>query len=224
MNLDKPLLMLVTSASEMGQGKKTGLWLEEFAVPYLQFRENNIPVVVASPKGGRVPIDPNSAPDEDDKAAWTEAIAALQDTRELEAIWEDGFSGVFVPGGHGAMFDMPDNPLVAAVMERTWAQEGLLGAVCHGPAALVGLRDEQGAPLVQNKTVACFTNSEEQQAGLDEVMPFLLASRLEDLGAHLDLADDFTPHAVNDGKLVTGQNPQSSRVVAEAVVTQLYSE
>ena len=109
-------------------------------------------------------------------------------------------------------------------MERTWAQGGLLGAVCHGPAALVGLRNEERAPLVKNKTLACFTNSEEREVGLDEIMPFLLASRLEELGARLDLADDFTPHAVTDGKLVTGQNPQSSRVVAEAVIAQLYSE
>ena len=224
MNLDKPLLMLVTSASQMGQGQRTGLWLEEFAVPYLLFRENNIPVVVASPKGGKIPVDPNSVPDDSEKEAWADAIAALQDTRELEAVWEDGYCGVFVPGGHGAMFDMPDNPLVAAVMERTWAQGGLLGAVCHGPAALVGLRNEERAPLVQNKTLACFTNSEEREVGLDEIMPFLLASRLEELGARLDLADDFTPHAVTDGKLVTGQNPQSSRVVAEAVIAQLYSE
>ena len=224
MNLDKPLLMLVTSASQMGQGQQTGLWLEEFAVPYLLFRENNIPVVVASPKGGKIPVDPNSVPDDSEKEAWADAIAALQDTRELEAVWEDGYCGVFVPGGHGAMFDMPDNPLVAAVMERTWAQGGLLGAVCHGPAALVGLRNEERAPLVKNKTLACFTNSEEREVGLDEIMPFLLASRLEELGARLDLADDFTPHAVTDGKLVTGQNPQSSRVVAEAVIAQLYSE
>ena len=224
MNLDKPLLMLVTSASQMSQGQQTGLWLEEFAVPYLLFRENNIPVVVASPKGGKIPVDPNSVPDDSEKEAWADAIAALQDTRELEAVWEDGYCGGFVPGGHGAMFDMPDNPLVAAVMERTWAQGGLLGAVCHGPAALVGLRNEERAPLVKNKTLACFTNSEEREVGLDEIMPFLLASRLEELGARLDLADDFTPHAVTDGKLVTGQNPQSSRVVAEAVIAQLYSE
>ncbi|MEP5229925.1 MAG: type 1 glutamine amidotransferase domain-containing protein [Alloalcanivorax sp.] len=224
MNLDKPLLILVTSASQMGQGQQTGLWLEEFAVPFLLFRENNIPVVVASPKGGKIPVDPNSVPDDSEKEAWADAIAALQDTRELEAVWEDDYCGVFVPGGHGAMFDMPDNPLVAAVMERTWAQGGLLGAVCHGPAALVGLRNEDRAPLVQNKTLACFTNSEEREVGLDDIMPFLLASRLEELGARLDLAEDFTPHAVTDGKLVTGQNPQSSRVVAEAVIAQLYSE
>ena len=221
MNLDKPLLMLVTSASQMGQGQQTGLWLEEFAVPYLLFREHQVPLVVASPRGGKIPVDPNSVPDDDQKAQWTEAIDQLQDTRALEDVWEDGFSGVFVPGGHGAMFDMPDNPLVAAVMERTWADGGLLGAVCHGPAALVGLRNEDGSPLVQNRTVACFTNEEEREVGLDEVMPFLLATRLEELGATLDLADKFVAHAITDGKLVTGQNPQSSEAVARAVINAL---
>ena len=116
---------------------------------------------------------------------------------------------------------MPDNPLVAAVMERTWADGGLLGAVCHGPAALVGLRNEDGSPLVQNRTVACFTNDEEREVGLDEVMPFLLATRLEELGATLDLADKFVAHAITDGKLVTGQNPQSSEAVARAVIKAL---
>ena len=221
MSLDKPLLMLVTSASQMGQGQQTGLWLEEFAVPYLLFREQQVPLVVASPRGGKIPVDPNSVPDDDQKAQWTEAIDQLQDTRALEDVWEDGFSGVFVPGGHGAMFDMPDNPLVAAVMERTWADGGLLGAVCHGPAALVGLRNEDGSPLVQNRTVACFTNEEEREVGLDEVMPFLLATRLEELGATLDLADKFVAHAITDGKLVTGQNPQSSEAVARAVINAL---
>ena len=221
MSLDKPLLMLVTSASQMGQGQQTGLWLEEFAVPYLLFREQQVPLVVASPRGGKIPVDPNSVPDDDQKTQWSEAIDQLQDTRALEDVWEDGFSGVFVPGGHGAMFDMPDNPLVAAVMERTWADGGLLGAVCHGPAALVGLRNEDGSPLVQNRTVACFTNDEEREVGLDEVMPFLLATRLEELGAALDLADKFVAHAITDGKLVTGQNPQSSEAVARAVINAL---
>lgn len=221
MSLDKPLLMLVTSASQMGQGQQTGLWLEEFAVPYLLFREQQVPLVVASPRGGKIPMDPNSVPDDDQKTQWSEAIDQLQDTRALEDVWEDGFSGVFVPGGHGAMFDMPDNPLVAAVMERTWADGGLLGAVCHGPAALVGLRNEDGSPLVQNRTVACFTNEEEREVGLDEVMPFLLATRLEELGATLDLADKFVAHAITDGKLVTGQNPQSSEAVARAVINAL---
>lgn len=224
MNLDKPLLILVTSASQMGQGQQTGLWLEEFAVPYKIFRDNNVPVRVASPKGGKIPIDPRSVPDDGQKDQWREAIAELEDTLPLEQVWEDGFVGVFVPGGHGAMFDMPDNPLVAGVLERTWAQGGLVSAVCHGPAALVGARDEQGAPLVQGRAVSCFTNDEEREVGLDEVMPFLLESRLRELGAKIDNAGKFESKVVIDGRLVTGQNPPSSQAVAEAVVQVLYSE
>lgn len=224
MNLDKPLLILVTSASQMGQGQQTGLWLEEFAVPYKIFRDNNVPVRVASPKGGKIPIDPRSVPDDGQKEQWREAIAELENTLPLEQVWEDGFVGVFVPGGHGAMFDMPDNPLVAGVLERTWAQGGLVSAVCHGPAALVGARDEQGAPLVQGRTVSCFTNDEEREVGLDEAMPFLLESRLHELGAKIDNTGKFQSKVVIDGRLVTGQNPPSSQAVAEAVVRVLYSE
>ncbi|MBM7332063.1 MAG: type 1 glutamine amidotransferase domain-containing protein [Alcanivorax sp.] len=224
MNLDKPLLMLVTSASQMGQGQQTGLWLEEFAVPWQVFKDNNIPVRVASPTGGKIPIDPRSVPDDDQKEAWREAIAELQDTRPLEEVWEDGFVGVFVPGGHGAMFDMPDNPLVAGVLQRTWAQGGVVGAVCHGPAALIGARDEDGVPLVKGRKVACFTNEEEREVGLEEVMPFLLETRLSELGARIENKGKFEAHAVTDGRLVTGQNPPSSKVTAEALVEVLYSE
>lgn len=224
MNLDKPLLMLVTSASQMGQGQQTGLWLEEFAVPYKIFTDNKVPIRVASPTGGKVPIDPRSVPDDDQKEQWKDAIAELENTRPLEEIWEDGFVGVFVPGGHGAMFDMPDNPLVAGVLERTWAQGGVVSAVCHGPAALVGVRDEDRTPLVQNRRVSCFTNEEEREVGLDEVMPFLLETRLQELGAQIDNRGKFEPHVVVDGRLVTGQNPPSSQVTANAVVDVLYAE
>lgn len=224
MDLDKPLLILVTSSSQMGQGQQTGLWLEEFAVPYKIFRDNNIPLRVASPKGGKIPIDPRSVPNDEQKEQWREAIAELQDTRPLEEVWEDGFAGVFVPGGHGAMFDMPDNPLVAGVLERTWSQGGIVSAVCHGPAALVGARDEQGAPLVQGRKVSCFTNAEENEVGLSEVMPFLLETRLRELGAEIHNAGQFESQVITDGRLVTGQNPPSSEATAQAVVQALYSE
>lgn len=224
MNLDKPLLLLVTSASQMGQGQQTGLWLEEFAVPYRIFQDNKVPLVVASLRGGKVPIDPRSVPDDEHKAQWREAIAELQRTRALEEIWKDGFAGVFVPGGHGAMFDMPDNPLVAGVLERTWAQGGVVSAVCHGPAALVGVRDESGQPLVRGRKVSCFTNEEEKEVGLEQVMPFLLESRLRELGAEIHNGAEFEAQVVTDGRLITGQNPPSSRVTAQAVVAALYSE
>lgn len=221
MKVNNPLLILVTSASQMGQGQQTGLWLEEFAVPYLAFRERGIPLVIASPRGGKIPVDPHSIPDDAQKEAWAEAIAALQDTLALKDVSEDAFAGVFVPGGHGAMFDMPDNPWVVSVMERTWQQGGLLAAVCHGPAALVGLHLEDGSALVKDRRVSCFTNEEEREVGLDDVMPFLLANRLQELGAQLDLADKFVAHAVTDGRLITGQNPQSSEAVARAVIAAL---
>ncbi|MDX1802494.1 MAG: type 1 glutamine amidotransferase domain-containing protein [Alcanivorax sp.] len=219
-----PLLMLVTSASQMGQGQQTGLWLEEFAVPYLAFREAGIELVIASPRGGKIPVDPHSVPDDEQKEQWQDAIAALQDTVPLEQVWEQHFAGVFVPGGHGAMFDMPDNPLVAGVLERTWAAGGLVSAVCHGPAALVSARKEDGTPLLQNLAFTCFTNAEEQDVGLDSVMPFLLQSRLEELGGQARMAEPFAVQVVRDGQLITGQNPPSSAATAEAVIAALQGD
>lgn len=218
MNVGTPLLILLTSASQMGHGKQTGLWLEEFAVPFNLFRERDIPLCIASPMGGKIPIDPRSVPDDQQKEQWRDAIAALQDTLALQAVGERRFSGVFVPGGHGAMFDMPDSPLVAGVLSRIWAQGGLVSAVCHGPAALIGARDEQGRPLVQGRKLSCFSNAEENEVGLDQAMPFLLESRLRELGAKIDNAGKFEPRVVTDGRLITGQNPQSSLLTAEAVV------
>lgn len=221
MNVGTPLLILVTSASQMGHGKQTGLWLEEFAVPFNLFRQRGIPLCIASPMGGKVPIDPRSIPDDQQKEQWRDAIAALQDTLALQAVGERRCCGVFVPGGHGAMFDMPDNPLVAGALSRIWAQGGLVSAVCHGPAALIGARDEQGRPLVQGRRVSCFSNAEESEVGLDQAMPFLLESRLRELGAKIDNAGKFESRVVTDGRLITGQNPQSSLAVAEAVAQAL---
>jgi putative intracellular protease/amidase len=133
------------------------------------------------------------------------------------------YDAVLFAGGHGTMWDFPDDPDLAAVARDVYEQGGVVSAVCHGPAALVGVTLSDGQPLVAGKQVAAFTNSEEAAAGLNDVVPFLLQHRLEDLGAKHTAAPDFEAHVVSDERLVTGQNPASATGLAQAVLAALTS-
>ncbi len=215
------ILMVVTSADRMTSGEQTGLWLEEFAVPYLEFRNAGAEVTVASPAGGPAPIDPRSKPDDEQQEAWREASEALARTWPLRDINADEFDAVFLPGGHGTMFDLPENPELATVLESLARQGKVMAAVCHGPAAFVGPKGPDGRSLVDGKRIAVFTDDEERAVGLDGAVPFMLESRLRELGANVDKAANFQEHAVRDGNLVTGQNPPSSALTARLTLEAL---
>jgi len=217
----KPVLMLVTGAKEMPSGKPTGLWLEEFAVPYAMLRDAGYPVEVVTPAGGAVPIDPRSQPDAAKQQKWQQAIQRLTDTEPLAAVKSDAFAAIFVPGGHGAMFDLADDPAVAKLIGQFYQQNKPIAAVCHGPAALVNVIDKNGTPLVSGKRLTAFSNAEEHAVALAEDMPFLLESRLRNLGADVVVSPLFTAHAVRDGNLITGQNPASSQQTAELLLELL---
>ena len=131
------------------------------------------------------------------------------------------YDAVLFAGGHGTMWDFPDNPDLAHLARELYEAGGVVSAVCHGPAALVGITLSDGRPLVEGKEVAAFTDAEEQAAGLTDVVPFLLQSRLEELGAKHTGAENFQAHVVADGRLVTGQNPASAHGVAAAVLAAL---
>jgi putative intracellular protease/amidase len=145
----------------------------------------------------------------------------LKETPRFADLDPAGYDAVLFAGGHGAMWDFPSDPGLAAFTRELYERGGVVAAVCHGPAALAGLTLSDGSPLVAGKRIAAFTDSEESAAGLTEVVPFLLQSRLEELGAKHTGAPDWQPHVVTDGRLVTGQNPASSAGVAEAVVAVL---
>ncbi len=215
------ILMIVTSAERMPSGKETGLWLEEFAVPYLQFREAGAEIEVASPKGGATPIDPRSKPDPDQERAWAEAAGRLRDTKSLDDIDPGRFDAVFLPGGHGTMFDLPEDRRLAGILERLEADGKVIAAVCHGPAGLVGARRGDGKPLVEGRRIAAFTDAEERAVELQDDVPFLLETRLRELGAHVETVDNFQEHAIRDGRLVTGQNPPSSKLTARLTLQAL---
>lgn len=217
----KTILVLVTGADKMTNGKPTGLWLEEFAVPYQALTAAGYQIEVATPKGGAAPIDPRSKPTPEQATAWKEAEKRLGDTKPLSAMRAESFAGIFIPGGHGVMFDLVDDATAAKLIQDFDTQGKPIAAVCHGPAALVKVVRKDGTPLVKGKTVAAFTDDEERAVQLDKDMPFLLETKLRELGAKIDKKENFASHAVRDGNLITGQNPPSSEATAKLLIEAL---
>lgn len=221
-------VMVVTSHEALGDtGKKTGFYWEELAAPYWALRDAGVDVEIASIEGGKPPADPGSAEGsevtDDVRRFWDdgEAMKALEDSRAVGDLDSGDYDLVFLPGGHGAVWDMPDNPDLGRLLAGVHDRGGIVGAVCHGPAGLLSATLPDGKPLVAGKRVAGFTNSEERAVGLTDVVPYLLADRLREQGADHSAADDFTSHAVSDQRLVTGQNPQSSAEVGRLLVEAL---
>ncbi len=213
------ILIVTTSHSDLpGQGA-TGLWLEEFTTPYQAFREEGCEVTVASPMGRAVPIDPRSV-DEVDIGPDHEARQALEETERLADVDTASFDAVFFPGGHGTMWDLPTEE-VGDVAEAFATTGRPVAAVCHGPACLVEATTAGGHALVTDQRLTCFSDSEEREAGLDDVVPFLLESRLRELGAEVETRANGSEHVVEDGWLITGQNPSSSSAVAKALLARL---
>ena len=222
------ILMVLTSHDRLGNtGRKTGFWLEEFAAPYYVFKDAGAQIVLASPKGGPPPLDPKS--DEPDaQTAATEryrndqdAIEALTHTEKLSKVVRDDFDAVFYPGGHGPMWDLAEDPDSIELIEASDVAGRPLAAVCHAPAVLRNALNRDGDPLVKGRKVTGFTNSEEDAVGLTDVVPFLLEDVLKANGAQYSRGEDWKPHVVVDGQLVTGQNPASSEDAARALLKLL---
>ena len=216
MNTTITILIIVTSASTMKSGDKTGVWLEEYAVPYVKFKEEGYAVTVVSIEGGKVPIDPASL--EAKKAEWEEAITVLDNVDKLSNIDPTNYQAVYVPGGHGAMFDLADNALVKETLASFANGNKVVSAVCHGPAALVDVKLANGQYLVEGKNVTSFTNNEEDEVQKSAKMPFMLESKLKEQGAHFQAKPNWENHVVVDNKLITGQNPFASQSIANAII------
>jgi putative intracellular protease/amidase len=226
--MSKHVLMVMTSHELMGDtGKKTGMWLEEFAAPYYAFKDAGYTLTLASPMGGQVPIDPNSLADDamtDDAIRYTKdevARSAVASTIPLEDVRADEFDAVFYPGGHGPLWDLSDNAHSIKLIEDTIAAKKPVGAVCHAPIVLKDVKDPEGKYLVDGKAVTGFSNSEEAAMELTEVVPYLVEDELVKKGGKYESADDFAVKVCSDGMLVTGQNPPSSRPAADALINLL---
>jgi putative intracellular protease/amidase len=217
------VLLVMTNHGELGDtGEPTGLYLSEAAHPWHVFNDAGWAVVLASPEGGMAPIDPRSLQNIDEQSqAFLNKYArdgAVTNTARLSAMNARKFDAIFFAGGHGAMWDFPGSPHVRSAAQSVYRSGGVVAAVCHGPAALVRLTDRSGAPLVAARRVTGFTNAEEDAVELTQTMPFLLETRLRELGAEFVGAGNFLENVVVDGRLITGQNPASARATAQAVV------
>lgn len=224
------ILMVLTSHDQLGDtGKKTGFWLEEFAAPYYVFKDAGADITLASPQGGQPPLDPKSdAPDAQTDATRRfkedpQAQQALARTVKLAGLKDADFDAVFYPGGHGPLWDLAEDRDSTGLIERMFAAGKPVAAVCHAPGVLRHARAASGAPLVQGKKVAGFTNTEEAAAQLTDVVPFLVEDMLRNHGGNYSKGADWQPYVVSDANLITGQNPASSEAAAHEVLRQLAS-
>jgi putative intracellular protease/amidase len=224
------ILMVLTSHDKLGNtGKKTGFWLEEFAAPYYVFQDAGATISLASPSGGQPPLDPKSdVPDAQTKdterfKADPTAQAALASTLKLSDISAGDFDAVFYPGGHGPLWDLAEDAASIDLIESTLAAGKPVALVCHAPGVLRHVKAPNGSPVVKGKSVAGFTNTEEQAAGLTEIVPFLVEDMLRNNGGNYTKAADWQPYVVQDGLLITGQNPASSEPAAKYLLEQLSS-
>jgi len=221
------VLMVMTSHDQLGDtGKKTGIWLEEFAAPYYVFKDA-VGVVLASVKGGEPPIDPRSEEPEAQTPATirfksdTEAQAVFAHTQKLAEISPKDFDAVFYPGGHGPLWDLAEDQHSIKLIETMYAEGKPVSALCHGPAAFRHAKSPDGSPLVKGKSVTGFSNSEEAAVGLTRVVPFLIEDMLKANGGIYLNAEDWQPYGMIDGNLITGQNPASAEGTAWLLLDRL---
>lgn len=224
------ILIVLTSHDRLGKtDNQTGFHYEELTTPYQHFIEADYGVTLASIKGGKPPHDPNSLKDDIDKnpasVIWfianEEAKEALQQTTPVSQLQAGDFDAVYLPGGHGTMWDFPKNADLNALVSDFYQKGKPVAAVCHGIAGFIGAEDKMGQPIVKSKHLNCFTNAEEKDVGMDDTVPFLLETAMRELGAKFECSDKFQKHVVRDKNLITGQNPASAKGVAEAVLDSL---
>jgi putative intracellular protease/amidase len=217
----RPVLMVLTSHGTKGAsgGEPTGFYLGELTHPLAELEAAGIAFELASIQGDEPPVDGLDLADAVNARYWNDSAfrEALRHTQRLGDVDASKYSAVFFAGGHGAMWDFPTSPDAARVIREVYEAGGVVGAVCHGPAALVNVTLGNGAYLVAGKNLSAFTDDEERAVGLAQTVPFLLATTLTQRGAHHHPVPDWTAQVVVDGRLVTGQNPQSAAGVGAAM-------
>lgn len=229
MSESKKVLFVVTSNDKLGNtGKPTGFHFEELSTPYYLLQDAGYEVEIASIQGGKAPVDPGSQKERGQNAASVErflddqtATAKIEKTQAIGDVEASDYAAIYLPGGHGTMWDLPDNETLGRLLAESFEQGRVVASICHGAAGLLAARLSDGSALVKGREVNCFTDEEERAVELDKVVPFLLESRLREQGANFRGADNFKPIVVQDANLLTGQNPPSAEPLGRQLVDML---
>ncbi|MFC4118015.1 type 1 glutamine amidotransferase domain-containing protein [Nonomuraea zeae] len=224
------ILIIVTNVGEYEKvGLRTGLWLGELTHFWDVAEQAGLSMDIASPLGGKIPLDPESLSHEVLAELGTEQryrdrrfMDLLEDTKKIAEVTLDDYDAIYLTGGHGVMFDFPQSQDLEELMARFYESDKIVSTVCHGGTGLLQVRLSNGEPLVRGKRVTGFSWPEEELADRADAVPYNLQEELEKLGAdYSTTGKPFEPYVVEDGRLITGQNPGSARGVAQAVVKQL---
>ncbi|MBD5640886.1 MAG: type 1 glutamine amidotransferase domain-containing protein [Desulfovibrio sp.] len=208
----KKVLFIVTSHAKLGDtGKTTGYYLSEVTHPW-EALGKDFEISVASPKGGDAPVDGLDLSDPISRKFWEDPQwrKIMANTLRPEEVRPQDYAAIFYAGGHGVMWDFPDNKQLADICSQIYEQGGIVSAVCHGPAGLLNVFLKDGKRLIDGRKLTSFSNAEENLAGTASVVPFLLQTALEKDGAIYSCEKPWSDYVVVDGRLVTGQNPQSA--------------
>ncbi len=223
-SMEKKILFVVTSHDKKGNtGESTGYYLAEVSHPWEVLKNAGFKIDFVSPKGGKAPVDGFDLKDPVNKLFWEDSIyhAKIEDTMKPADVNPNDYQAIFYAGGHGTMWDFPENAELAGIARTIYENNGIIGAVCHGPAGLVNITLSDGKYLVEGKKINSFTNEEEKAVGLEKVVPFLLESKLIERGAKFEKSELWQTHVTVDQRVVTGQNPQSAKAVGEAMLEEL---
>lgn len=222
----RKILLVVTGTGMYASGNlETGLWLSELTHIYHAAEEQKYEITLANPRGGKVPVDPESLKpivfDELSKAYWeTPAFRnTLQHVKSLDEVSGELFDCIYMAGGHGTMYDFPDNVVLQTMIKEHYDGNKLVAAICHGVCGLLNVKEADGAYLIKGKKLTGYSWFEETIARRKKEVPFNLEEALKERGAKYEKAlIPMTSNVVVDGNLITGQNPFSSKEIAETII------
>jgi putative intracellular protease/amidase len=222
--MKKKILFVVTSHDRKGNtGLPTGYYLSEVSHAWRVLKDAGYEIDFVSPKGGEPPVDGFDLTDPDNKAFWEDEYYhnKISHSYKPAQVKPEEYAAIYYAGGHGAVWDLPDNEEIAKIAARIYENNGIISAVCHGPAGIVNIKLSNGKYLIEGKKVNGFTNEEEAAVKLDQIVPFLLEDKLIQRGGVYEKSGPWQQHVVTDGRLVTGQNPQSAHAVGKSVLDLL---
>ena len=221
---NKILFVLTSHGIKGSTGEPTGYYLSEVSHPWEVLTKAGYEIEFVSPKGGEAPVDGFDLSDPVNKTFWEDPVyrKKVENTLTPKEVNPDDYPAIYYAGGHGTVWDFPQNEEIASIARTIYEKGGVVSAVCHGPAGLVNLKLSNGKYLVEGKKVTGFSNEEERAVKLEEVVPFLLEDALRERGAKFEKSGLWQEHVVVDGRIVTGQNPASGKRAGEEILKILH--